>query len=106
VSELTVIATAKAKPGKEKELERILRASLAPTHEEPGNLHFSLHRAIDDPSIVVAIERWASKEAWNEHFTTPHIEAVVSQTKDLLAEPPRVAAYELLPEGSSEKGRL
>ncbi len=106
MSELTVIATAKAKPGKAEELERILRASVAPTHDEPGNLHFTLHRALDDPTLIVAVERWASKEAWEAHFATPHIEAVVTRTKGLLAEPPEVRAYELLPEGSLDKGRL
>jgi quinol monooxygenase YgiN len=106
MSELTVIAKAIAKEGHESELEQALRASVAPTHDEEGNLHFSLHRAADNPATIIAIERWASKDAWDAHFQTPHIASLLEQTQEIMAAAPEIDVYEYLPEGSSAKGAL
>jgi len=106
MSEITVIAKAQAKPGHEDELERELRGTVVPTHAEEGNLHFSLHRSVTEPGVVVAVERWASKDALDAHFETPHIKALLDRTQDLLAAPPDVQVLQHLSEGSSTKGRL
>jgi quinol monooxygenase YgiN len=104
VSELTVIAKATARPGSEHELERELRASIPPSHEEPGCLRFALHRSSEDPAVFVAVERWASKEAWDEHMAAPHIKRVMETTPALMAGPPEVQVLEALPEGDPAKG--
>jgi quinol monooxygenase YgiN len=106
MAEITVIAKAQAKAGHEDELERELRTTVVPTHAEEGNLHFSLHRSVENPAVIVAVERWASKEALAAHFATPHITALLEHTKDILAGPPDVQVLQYLPEGSSLKGRL
>ena len=54
MSAITVIARATAKPGHEEDLERALRESIPPSHDEPGCLRFSLHRSAQDPSVLVA----------------------------------------------------
>ncbi len=100
---MTVIATATAKPGREDDLERALRESIPPSHQEPGCLRFALHRSTQDPAVLVAVERWESKEAWDAHMASPHIQRVMETTPDLLAGPPDVRVLELLPEGDPEK---
>jgi quinol monooxygenase YgiN len=104
VGELTVIAKATAKPGSEEELERELRASIGPSHEEPGCLRFALHRSSGDPAVFVAVERWASKEAWDAHMATPHIKRVIETTHALMTRPPEVQMLEPLPGGDPAKG--
>ncbi|HZA78845.1 MAG TPA: putative quinol monooxygenase [Acidimicrobiales bacterium] len=106
MSELTVIATGKAKPGMGDKLEQILRGCVAATHDEPGNLHYSLHRSVEDPDVVVGIERWTSQEALDAHFATPHIKTVIAETGPILSAPPEVQVFTMLPEGTSPKGRL
>lgn len=103
---LTVIATATAKPGEGDKLEAVLRASVVPTHAEPGNLHFSLHRGADAPETVIAIERWSSPEALQAHFGTDHIATVMAQTADLMAGAPDIRVLAQVPEGTSPKGRF
>ena len=90
MSELTVIAKAVAQPGKGDELERELRACVAPTRDESGNLQFELHRSVERPEEVVAIERWASKEDHERHFETEHVRSLIERTQPIMAEPPEV----------------
>jgi quinol monooxygenase YgiN len=93
MSELTVIARAVAQPGKGDELERELRACVEPTRQEAGNLHFELHRSLERPEEVVAIERWASKEDHERHFETEHIRSLIERTQPIMAGPPEVEVY-------------
>ncbi|HEY3197610.1 MAG TPA: putative quinol monooxygenase [Nitrospirales bacterium] len=104
--ELTVIARIKAKRGREADLEREMRAIVVPTHAEAGCLRYALHRSLEDPTLFTTIERWNSKEAIDKHFGTPHIQSLLKKAGDLLAEPPEITVFELLPEGQSVKGSL
>jgi quinol monooxygenase YgiN len=103
---LTVMARAKAKAGREAELEQAMRAVVVPTHQEAGCLRYTVHRSVIDPSVFVTVEHWTSKEAIDQHFATAHVQALLKQVPNLLMEPPDITLYELLPEGDSEKGRL
>lgn len=104
--ELTVVARAKAKPGKEKELEKELRAVVEPTHREAGCLRYALHRSTQDPGLLIMIERWASRETWDRHFATPHIQKLLEKIPDLIVSPPEISVLESLPEGEPDKGRI
>ena len=106
MSELTVVARAKAKPGCEAEFERELRAVVGPTHKEPGCLRYALHRSVEDRATFVVIERWASKEALDQHFAAPYVQALLKKVTELLTAPPEIAVFELLPIGLPEKGRI
>jgi len=104
VPELTVIARIKAKRGRETDLERELRAIVAPTHAESGCLRYTLHRSLEDPTLFTTIERWNSKEAIDKHFGTTHIQSLLKKAGDLLVDPPEITVFELLPEGQPAKG--
>ena len=77
MSGLTVMARAKAKPGREAELEQAMRAVVVPTHQESGCLRYALHRSLLDPSIFMIVEHWTSKEAVDQHFATAHVQALL-----------------------------
>ncbi len=104
MTELTVVARAKAKPGHEAELERELRAVVGLTHKEPGCLRYALHRSLEDPAVFMVIERWASKESLDQHFATSYVQALLKKLQDLPAAPPEIATFELLPAGQPDKG--
>ena len=104
--ELTVVARIKGKRGREADLERELRAVVAPTHAESGCLRYTLHRSLEDPTLFTTIERWNSKEAIDKHFGSTHIQSLLTKAGDLLVEPPEITVFELLPEGQSVKGNL
>jgi quinol monooxygenase YgiN len=103
---LTVIARARAKPGKEAALKAALQALLLPTHQEPGCLHYSLHRCNDIPGQFVTYERWASRDALDAHLSSVHVQALLSKLDALLAEPPEIVTYSVVSGGLPEKMRI
>ena len=66
-----VIASAKAKKGKEEELARALKAVVEPTRAEPGCELYELYRA-EEPGVFFFYERWVSRDALKEHTQTAH----------------------------------
>lgn len=48
-SEIVVVGSFTAKPGKEAEAEAAFRALIEPTHGEDGCILYALHRGTDDP---------------------------------------------------------
>jgi quinol monooxygenase YgiN len=97
-SDPIVVASAKAKPGKEKELEEALREVAAPTLAQPGCIAFSLHRSVDDPAVIIGIERWSSKADHDRHLQGPHFQKLGNALANLLAEPPQIMWYEIMDE--------
>jgi quinol monooxygenase YgiN len=106
MSEVVVVASLQAKPGREATFEQELRKLVAPTHAEAGCLLFAAQRHADDPTRYCVIERWTSQEALDEHFQTPHIRDYLARTEELLATPTQVDVYVPVPEGDPAKGRL
>jgi quinol monooxygenase YgiN len=104
--ELTVVAKVRAKPGREAALEREFRAIVAPTHAESGCLRYTLYRSVEDRASFSTSERWVSKEAVDQHCGAPHIQSLLKKAGEVLAGPPEIMVFELLPEGQSDKGRI
>ena len=97
-SDLIVIASAKAKPGKEKDLEQALRDVATPTRKQPGSVSFSLYHSIENPAVIIGFERWASKEEHQQHLRGDHVKKLMSAMNDILAEPPQILSYEIMDE--------
>jgi quinol monooxygenase YgiN len=97
-SDLIVIASAKAKPGMELELEKALRDAAKPTRAQTGSVTFSLYRSFEDPSVIIGYERWSSKENHDKHMQGAHVQKLMSAMSNILAEPPKIMTYQILDE--------
>ena len=97
-TDLIVIATAKARPGKERELEQALRAVAKPTRAQPGCVGFGLFRLADDPALITGYERWASAADHQRHLQGAHVQTLMSAMANVLAEPPQIVVYTVLDE--------
>jgi quinol monooxygenase YgiN len=95
-SDLIVIAAAKAKPGKEAELEQALREVAGPTRAQPGCVQFSLYRRQDTSATIIGFERWASEAHHQQHLQGAHVQKLMSRMADILAEPPDIVSYAVL----------
>lgn len=94
-AEYIVMATAKAQPGKEADLERALRDVVEPTRRQPGCLSFHLYRPLDTPGTIIAFECWATEADHDAHIQGEHVQKLIAAFGDIIAEPPtflRVAA--------------
>ena len=107
MNEITVVATARAKPGMGDALLDAMKSNVRPTHDEAGCLHYSLHRSMADPDVVVVIERWASEEALAQHAQAPHMATFRAKAADLRAAPTDVQRYAMVPsDGQPAKMRF
>jgi len=97
-SDLIVIASAKAQPGKEKVLEQALLEVAGPTRLQPGCVSFSLYHSIDDPMVIIGFERWASSEEHDQHLKGAHVQILISKMGPILAEPPKIISYTVINE--------
>ena len=62
MSEVVVVGSFKAQPGKEAEAVEAFKALVDPTHHEEGCILYALHQGTDDPRRLAFVERWASRE--------------------------------------------
>jgi quinol monooxygenase YgiN len=92
-SDLIVIASAKAKPGKERDLQQALLEAAGPTRKQPGCVEFTLLRRQDDGSTLIGFERWASVEDHQRHLRGAHVERLMARMGEILAEPPMIVTY-------------
>jgi steroid delta-isomerase-like uncharacterized protein len=95
-TDLLVLATARAKPGRERELEQALLDVAEPTRAQPGCVSWSLYQASGSPTTFVAEERWTSNEAHDKHLQGAHVQRLMVAMSDLLAEPPSIEAHKVL----------
>jgi quinol monooxygenase YgiN len=72
---LIVIAYLTAKPGKEKEARKHIRALVAPTHAEKGCINYDLHEMHGDPAKFMFHETWVSPAHLVAHAKSAHMKA-------------------------------
>jgi quinol monooxygenase YgiN len=94
VKTLTVVATIRAKPGKEAALRQELLALIPSTRKEPGCINYDLHQAVDNPAHFLFHENWTSKQHLDDHLARPHLQAFPAKAPELLAEPPQITLWE------------
>ena len=97
-SDVIVIASAKAKPGKETELERALREVAGPTRAQPGCVEFRLIRPAGVRSTFIGVERWASEADHQEHLKGAHVQTLLQRIAEILAEAPTIVSYDVIDE--------
>ena len=89
MSEVTVIARAKAKPGHEEELERALRTNADASRCEGGCVSYSVLRG--DDGTFMTVERWATRGDADSHMTTPHVQTLLQTIVPMLDGPPEIS---------------
>lgn len=88
-----VLAFLKARPGKRKELEKILKTIIVPTRKEPGNIAYMMHRSTKKPDELMFDEIWVNMKSLEDHLKTPHMQSALPKIKDLLDTPLRLETY-------------
>lgn len=81
---LSVVATMRAKPGKEQELRKLLEGLVEPTRAESTNHTYALHQGSKDPAVFVFYENWDSQDALDAHLAEPHLQAALPHIPELL----------------------
>jgi quinol monooxygenase YgiN len=106
MSEVVVVGSFRAEPGKEAEAVEAFKALVDPTHREDGCVLYALHQGIDDPSRLAFVERWSSRDDLAAHLASPHVAAILERAQELFGESADIVVYEPLPGGERTKGSL
>ena len=89
MSEVTIIARARAKPGHEEEMERALRVNAESSKCEGGCVSYSVLRG--DDGTFMTVERWATRADADSHMTTPHVQTLLQTIAPLLDGAPEIS---------------
>ncbi len=81
---VVVLYTAKAKPGKERELRKALVEGITGSRHDEGNISYELHEVAGDPATFVIYEQWISQEALDAHLATPPLQQLKARADELM----------------------
>ena len=106
MSEIVVVGSFTAQPGKEDEAAEAFKALVDPTHREDGCILYALHQGVDDQRRLAFVERWSSREELDAHLASPHVQEVLEHVEELFGDSADIVVYEPLPGGEARKGSL
>lgn len=87
---IILTARLKAKPEAVEEIKSAALAIVADSRGEAGCINYDVHQSIEDETIFVWHETWASKSALDEHFATAHFNEFFEAVEKFAAEPPQI----------------
>lgn len=100
---LRVSAVITGVPGSGDRLEAMLVELAVSTHAEDGCLLYSLQRALENPDQFVTVEKWTSKEALDQHLTSPHLQAALAGAGEILVGSPMIIPTSPVEAGDAAK---
>jgi quinol monooxygenase YgiN len=106
MSEVIVVGSFCAQPGKEAEAVEAFKALVEPTHGEDGCILYALHQGADDPRRLAFVERWASRELLDAHLASAHVKEALEHAEELFGDSADIVVYEPVPGGERKKGSL
>ena len=92
---IRVVARVNVRPDKLDETVEAFNALVAATRAEEGCIKYEVLQNPEDPHDITFVEEWASGEALDAHFATPHFTAVAGLAGELLTAPPDIRRYKL-----------
>jgi len=91
---LSLLARLEAKPGKEAEVEKLLRSALAIVQDEPGTIQWFAIRM--GTSTFGIFDTFNDEAGRNAHLNGRVAAALMAHAGDLLAKPPVIEKWEIL----------
>ncbi|SMO79370.1 putative quinol monooxygenase [Fodinibius sediminis] len=97
-SDLIVITTAEAKPGKEKIVQQASRDVAQAARTQSGCIAYSVLRSAANPAVTVHFERWTSKAKRHTFLAGADVKKFVSAVSGAFVESPNPLSYQILDE--------
>ena len=89
-----ILIQRRIKPGKEKELNQIVRELRSKAMHAEGFISGETLRSIEDPSVHLVISTWKSIDDWNRWVNSPERKALLDKIDAILAEPTKMTPYQ------------
>ncbi len=94
MEKLALLATLHAKPGKEAELEALLKSALALAEEEPATIRWYAFKT--GPASFGIFDTFEAESGREAHLAGEIAKALMAKADELLAVPPSIEKLELL----------
>lgn len=92
---ITCTAKQHVKPGKEAELERLMKALVADVRaHEPDCTIFEFVRSQSEPGVYLVVEQYADEAAFARHRQTEYLQRTIPAMLECLATPPDLESFE------------
>lgn len=86
MSKLTIVAIINAKPDQVEFVKAELLKLIEPTRAEAGCINYDLHQDNDQPTHFLYYENWETRELWQEHSNSQHLQDFQAATADAIAD--------------------
>ena len=83
-----VVAKLSIQEAKIDEAINLIKELMADVAKEEGTLFYTMNRDKADPNMIIIMERYKDKEAFDYHSSTPHFKAFFGKIGGLLAGKP------------------
>lgn len=93
---VTVVARIRAKEGMEEKAKQELMALVSPTRSEKGCINYDLHQSVENKSLFMFYENWASKRDLDEHLEMPYMKSHMEKASEILAGPADITIWEMI----------
>ena len=94
---IAIVATLTARKGKEGELMAAMKALAAEVRaKEKGTLEYVLHRAQENPAVLMVYEKYKDGDALNAHMVTPYFQAAAAKMVELLEGGLGIKTYDVI----------
>jgi quinol monooxygenase YgiN len=90
------ILYAHTRPEQADAFEQLFRAYVEPSRAEPGCVQYHMLRDVQDPTLFIFFEVWASPEAFAEHTALPHMREFSERRMDYLRRDFEIREIEML----------
>jgi quinol monooxygenase YgiN len=91
---ITVVARIKVKKGMEEKVKQELLSLTGPTRSEKGCIFYYLHQSVEDKSLFMFYECWASKEDLDKHLAMPYMKSHLAKAGDFFDGPAEITLWE------------
>ena len=86
MAKLTIVANIKAKADKVDLVKTELLKLIDITRAEKGNVQYDLHQDNENPAHFMFFENWESRELWQTHMGTQHLQDYMAATDGAVEE--------------------
>jgi len=93
---ISVIAKLPMKEGKVEEAIAAVKELMVHVAREEGTVLYTLNRDPSNPNILVIMERYKDKAAFDVHSSTPHFKAFFAKSKAFMGGRPEITLMEEL----------
>ena len=66
------------------EFLEVFKGMIEPTQKEKGYIEYEMYQDEEDPSLLIVLEKWESKEDFDNHLKSEHFDKIVPKMVKLM----------------------